>query len=63
MSVMSDWWWFCEQRLAQHWHVTLIRKNIDRKAVSKRERERERAESKDEVTEGQDEQGEKVRQQ
>lgn len=34
---------WCQIMLAlsvQQWHVTLIRKNIDRKAVSKRERER-----------------------
>lgn len=43
MSVMSDWDWVVTLAEAvQQECATLIRKNKDRKAVSKRERERER---------------------
>ncbi len=54
LSVMSDWVVTLAQSV-QQWCVTLIRKNRDRKAVSKRERERERAESDEEGKEGQSE--------
>lgn len=37
LSVMSDWVVLLA-KTAQHWHVTLIRRNIDRKAASKRQR-------------------------
>lgn len=40
LSVMSDWVVTFAQSV-QQWCVTLIRKNIDREAVSERARERE----------------------
>lgn len=51
LSVMSDWVVTLVQSV-QQWCVTLIRKNRDRKAVSKRERERRatRREKRDRVS-------------